>query len=256
MYAIVRAGGRQEKVAVGDDVRAWTGVAASRATASPCRRARRRRRAGHRRRRDAGQGDGHRRGPRCTPRARRSTSCKYKNKTGYKKRQGHRSEAHAGPQVTGITSADNARLEPGTELMAHKKGASSTRNGRDSNASGSASSASAASWSTPARSSSASAAPTSTRAPTSAAAATTRCSRCRRAPSSSAPTAVAASSTSSSPRLSSTSPRRRAPGRRSTTAALVRPSHRQGWVLGPPFVVPQSGDRAAGPPAAAERSAR
>ena len=51
---------------------------------------------------------------------------KYKNKTGYKKRIGHRQQLTQ-VRVTGI--------ETGKETdMAHKKGASSSRNGRDSNA--------------------------------------------------------------------------------------------------------------------------
>ena len=51
---------------------------------------------------------------------------KFKNKTGYHKRQGHRQQLTR-LKVTGIRSrrADD---------MAHKKGASSSRNGRDSNA--------------------------------------------------------------------------------------------------------------------------
>ena len=82
---------------------------------------------------------------------------KYKNKTGYRKRQGHRQKLHtqacASPASTtrevGATwHTRRARPRPAT-------GATPTP-------SASASSASAASWSTPARSSSASAAPTST----------------------------------------------------------------------------------------------
>ena len=49
---------------------------------------------------------------------------KFKNKTGYHKRQGHRQPAD-GPQ--------GHRHQVGSEQMAHKKGASSSRNGRDSN---------------------------------------------------------------------------------------------------------------------------
>jgi len=52
---------------------------------------------------------------------------KFKNKTGYKKRQGHRQDLTR-VKVTGIKYAT------GDAEMAHKKGASSTRNGRDSNA--------------------------------------------------------------------------------------------------------------------------
>jgi len=52
---------------------------------------------------------------------------KYKNKTGYKKRQGFRAE---------LTKLKNHRHHEKVRglVMAHKKGASSTRNGRDSNA--------------------------------------------------------------------------------------------------------------------------
>ena len=121
--------------------------------------------------------------------------------------------------------------------MAHKKGASSTRNGRDSNAQRLGVKRFGGQASTPARSSSASAAPTSTPARTSAAAATTRCSRSSPARSSSAPAAAAGSSTSSRPTPEPTvdggtgEPRRRRPT-----------AHRQGWA-GPP--VPRSADRAA-----------
>ena len=51
---------------------------------------------------------------------------KYKNKTGYRKRQGHRQ------QYTQVRSPGSRAEE--VDDMAHKKGASSTRNGRDSNA--------------------------------------------------------------------------------------------------------------------------
>ena len=51
---------------------------------------------------------------------------KFKNKTGYHKRQGHRQPL---TQVR-ITSVKSGR----SSAMAHKKGASSSRNGRDSNA--------------------------------------------------------------------------------------------------------------------------
>jgi hypothetical protein len=61
--------------------------------------------------------------------------------------------------------------------MAHKKGASSTRNGRDSNAQRLGVKRFGGQLVNAARSSSASAAPTSTRATMSAAVATTRCSR-------------------------------------------------------------------------------
>ena len=50
----------------------------------------------------------------------------FKNKTGYHKRQGHR-QPLTRVQVTSITRVGDA-------AMAHKKGASSSRNGRDSNA--------------------------------------------------------------------------------------------------------------------------
>ena len=53
---------------------------------------------------------------------------KYKNKTGYHKRMGHRQKL---TQLGSPTS--RLRSKEGTE-MAHKKGASSSRNGRDSNA--------------------------------------------------------------------------------------------------------------------------
>ena len=57
---------------------------------------------------------------------------KFKNKTGYHKRQGHR-QPLTQVKVTGsIGRPSQARLEGTT--MAHKKGASSSRNGRDSNA--------------------------------------------------------------------------------------------------------------------------
>ena len=65
---------------------------------------------------------------------------KYKNKTGYRKRQGHRQRLTQ-VKVTGIETGARSSPEPavgeagrGTDPMAHKKGASSTRNGRDSNA--------------------------------------------------------------------------------------------------------------------------
>ena len=51
---------------------------------------------------------------------------KYKNKTGYKKRIGHRQQL---TQVK-VTAIETGRADD----MAHKKGASSSRNGRDSNA--------------------------------------------------------------------------------------------------------------------------
>ena len=52
---------------------------------------------------------------------------KFKNKTGYHKRQGHR-QPLTQVKVTGIESRGRRTA------MAHKKGASSSRNGRDSNA--------------------------------------------------------------------------------------------------------------------------
>ena len=50
---------------------------------------------------------------------------KYKNKTGYRKRQGHRQK------YTQVKRHRHRELRQSD--MAHKKGASSTRNGRDSN---------------------------------------------------------------------------------------------------------------------------
>ena len=96
---------------------------------------------------------------------------KYKNKTGYRKRQGHRQELthgqghrHRRPEEVGLHGTQEGRIHhpqrsrlqrPAPRREALRRPGSST----------------------PARSSSASAAPTSTPAPTSAAAATTRCSR-------------------------------------------------------------------------------
>ena len=54
---------------------------------------------------------------------------KFKNKTGYRKRQGHRQPL---TQVKITTTVDDPTGD-GLD-MAHKKGASSSRNGRDSNA--------------------------------------------------------------------------------------------------------------------------
>ena len=58
---------------------------------------------------------------------------KFKNKTGYHKRQGHR-QPLTQVKVTGIATAVTVELRRRTHDMAHKKGASSSRNGRDSNA--------------------------------------------------------------------------------------------------------------------------
>ena len=60
----------------------------------------------------------------------------YKNKTGYRRRLGHR-QKYTQVRVTGIGAREGQRRveEEGLSLeMAHKKGASSSRNGRDSNA--------------------------------------------------------------------------------------------------------------------------
>ncbi len=91
--------------------------------------------------------------------------------------------------------------------MAHKKGASSSRNGRDSNPQFLGVKRFGGQPSRPARSWSASAAPSSTRAPASAAATTTRCSRWSRATSSSASPAAARPSASSRPNSSRPEPR-------------------------------------------------
>ena len=97
---------------------------------------------------------------------------KFKNKTGYHKRHGSPSAADPGQG-----HRHHAAKEGGTD-MAHKKGASSSRNGRDSNAAVPRREA----LRRPGRQGrrdprSASAAPSSTPAPASAAARTTRCSR-------------------------------------------------------------------------------
>ena len=100
MYAIVRSGGRQHKVAVGDilevdktpEQRATVQlptvlvVDGESVTCDPGA---------------LGKIYGDRRGGRCTTRARRSTSWEYKNKTGYRKRQGHR-QALTKVKITGI----------------------------------------------------------------------------------------------------------------------------------------------------------
>ncbi len=136
MYAIVRAGGRQEKVAVGDvieidrqsgepgsevvfpalllvdgdavtsDAKALAKVSVTAEILSLTK------------------------GPKID-------ILKYKNKTGYRKRMGHRSKLTL-VRVTGIESTSPHHASDATRrqrrTMAHKKGASSTRNGRDSNA--------------------------------------------------------------------------------------------------------------------------
>ena len=84
---------------------------------------------------------------RSPPRSSRATKgpkihiLKFRNKTGYRKRQGHR-QKHTQVKVTGIETGPSStpalrRPTPADakgRSMAHKKGASSTRNGRDSNA--------------------------------------------------------------------------------------------------------------------------
>ena len=128
MYAIVRAGGRQEKVAVGDVLEI------DRFEASPARRSRSRPLLlvdGETVTTDAT------RWPRSTVTAEvvehtkgpKITILKYKNKTGYRKRQGHRQSSPRSDH-----GVDRHRDDRKDTDMAHKKGASSTRNGRDSNA--------------------------------------------------------------------------------------------------------------------------
>ncbi len=108
VYAIVRAGGRQEKVAVGD-------VLEIDRLAGRAGRHRRAARAAPRRRRDGHQRQG-RRSPRSPspPRSSAATKgpkidiLKYKNKTGYRKRQGHR-QKHTQVKVTGIETGSKKK---------------------------------------------------------------------------------------------------------------------------------------------------
>ena len=124
MYAVVKAGGSQHKVAVGDTftIDRLAGAAGG-TVALPAlllvdgddRH----------RRRGAGQGDGHRGGRRAHQ--------------GPEDPHPQVQEQDRLPQAAGAPSAADARAGPrhheeGDADMAHKKGASSSRNGRDSNA--------------------------------------------------------------------------------------------------------------------------
>ena len=57
----------------------------------------------------------------------------YKNKTGYRRRMGHR-QRYTQVKITGIERRAEGHGEEEELTMAHKKGASSSRNGRDSSA--------------------------------------------------------------------------------------------------------------------------
>ena len=123
VYAVVKAGGKQYKVAVGDV------VTVNRSPARPATASTSRRSCWSTATPSPPTPP---RWPRSRSPARSSTRKgpkikihKFKNKTGYHKRQGHR-QPLTQVKVTGIRRAD---VE-----MAHKKGASSSRNGRDSNA--------------------------------------------------------------------------------------------------------------------------
>ena len=170
MYAIVRAGGRQEKVAVGDvvqidkidgepgssitlpallvvdgetvtsDAKALAGVTVTAEVVGAVK------------------------GPKIT-------IMKFKNKTGYRKRQGHR-QKYTEVKVTDGSQRGSEKEPWHTRRARPRRATVVTRTRSDS-----ASSASAARSSTPARSSSGSAARTSTQAATSVAVATTRSSR-------------------------------------------------------------------------------
>ena len=130
MYAIVRAGAKQQKVAVGDVIeidKVATAVGESvtlpvvmlvdgeKVTATGLDKAS-----------VTVEVLGATKGPKIVIQ-------KYKNKTGYKKRQGHR-QKYTQVKVTDISALSPAHAPAQrTELMAHKKGAASTKNGRDSN---------------------------------------------------------------------------------------------------------------------------
>ena len=100
MYAIVRAGGRQQKVAVGDVVEVDKVPGGRRPVDAPGA-AGRRRRDRHQRRQGAWPAS---RSPARSSRADKGPKIdilKYKNKTGYRKRQGHRQQ-YTQVKVTGI----------------------------------------------------------------------------------------------------------------------------------------------------------
>ena len=101
MYAIVRTGAKQQKVAVGDVIEIDKVDDGGRRVADPARRDARRRREGHRRRGlDKASVTvevlGATKGPKIIIQ-------KYKNKTGYKKRQGHR-QKYTQVKVTDISA--------------------------------------------------------------------------------------------------------------------------------------------------------
>ena len=127
MYAIVKTGGKQYKVAVGDvvEVEKLDGAAVPR---SRCRRSCSSTAATVTHEADklaavavTAEVVAQTKGPKIRIH-------KYKNKTGYHKRMGHRQK------LTQLQGHRHRGLEVGETDMAHKKGASSSRNGRDSNA--------------------------------------------------------------------------------------------------------------------------
>ena len=175
MYAIVRCGGRQEKASV-DDVLTVDKLAGEvGSTRDAARRAGRRRRQGDQRPGGARRLRGHRRDPRAGHRP-QDQHDPLQEQDRLPAPPGPPAEVHAGEDhrhrhASKASAARRRRAE-----MAHKKGASSSRNGRDSNAQRLGVKRFGGQLVAPARSSCASAARTSTPVPASAAAATTPCS--------------------------------------------------------------------------------